>query len=478
VTTPSRTDSPGLRRYALVGTGHRAEMYFSALLDTHADVGVPVALCDANPTRMAYYQRAWQSARPDAAALPTFSPAEFDAMLDRTQPDTVIVASVDATHADYISRALRAGRDVISEKPLTTDVEGCRTIVEAVDLSSSGLVVTFNYRYSPRNSAVKQLVADGAIGQVTSVDFSWVLDTVHGADYFRRWHRDKSRSGGLFVHKASHHFDLVNWWVDDVPETVFAFGDLRFYGDRNARTRGLGERPARSHGSADLAGDPFGLDLAGDERLRALYLDAEADDGYVRDQDVFAPGISIEDNLSLLLRYAGGPTLTYSLNAHSPWEGYRVAINGTEGRLELSVVERAAVPADAAGRVVGGFGSAVDPSATPVHAAADAAEAGQSVRVEGTELVLQRHWEPPQRMDVVEGDGAHGGGDARLLDDLFRPGHAPDPLGRRAGPLDGVRSVLVGAGANLSLTTGQPVRLSELGLDLSAPVPSGARSTP
>ena len=58
-----------------------------------------------------------------------------------------------------------------------------------------------------------------------------MLDTKHGADYFRRWHRDKAHSGGLLVHKASHHFDLVNWWIQSAPTRVFASGGLRFYGD-------------------------------------------------------------------------------------------------------------------------------------------------------------------------------------------------------------------------------------------------------
>ena len=45
----------------------------------------------------------------------------------------------------------------------------------------------------------------------------WLLDTRHGADYFRRWHRNKNNSGGLMVHKATHHFDLVNWWMIPTP---------------------------------------------------------------------------------------------------------------------------------------------------------------------------------------------------------------------------------------------------------------------
>jgi hypothetical protein len=76
---------------------------------------------------------------------------------------------------------------------------------------------------------------------------------------------------------------------------------------------------------------------------------------------------------------------------------------------------------------------------------------------------------------VAEGAGAHGGGDALLLDDLFRPGTRPDPLGQAAGWLDGVRSELVGAAANRSLATGQAVHLADFGIPLR---PVSARAVP
>jgi predicted dehydrogenase len=325
--------------------------------------------------------------------------------------------------------------------------------------------VTFNYRYSPRNREVRRLIADGAIGQVTSVHFEWLLDTVHGADYFRRWHRSKASSGGLLVHKSTHHFDLVNWWIADVPQVVYALGGLRFYGAERAHARGLGPRPPLGR---DLpAGDAFALDLAGDATLRRLYLEAEGCDGYLRDRDVFSEGITIEDNLSLVVGYRGGPSMTYSLNAHSPWEGYRVAINGTQGRLELDVVERSHVQVGTTEQMLGPDGKkspVVDPSA--VHDDSGAAPS-RAVRPFGSRLRLQRHWEEAQVVEIPEGVGAHGGGDAILLDDVFR-GVSADLLGRQAHFLDGVRSVIVGVGANESLVTGQPVRLDRLGVDLDA----------
>jgi predicted dehydrogenase len=288
------------------------------------------------------------------------------------------------------------------------------------------------------------------------VHFEWALDTVHGADYFRRWHREKKNSGGLLVHKSSHHFDLVNWWLDDVPARVYASGGLKFYGERNAAARGLAPRPSRGTGTT---GDPFALDLNDDPRLKALYLDAEHHDGYLRDQDVFGPGITIEDNMALVVDYRSGATLTYSLNAHSPWEGYRVTVNGTEGRAELEVVERGAVLVGDDGKVV------LDPSATPEGIAAG------GLRPEGERLLVQRHWEAPVAYDIPAGIGGHGGGDAILLKDVFRR-HlrvSQDALGRPAGYLDGLRAVAVGIAANQSLVTGLPVRVDDLdlGVDLA-----------
>ncbi|MEH1127442.1 Gfo/Idh/MocA family oxidoreductase [Micromonospora sp. CPCC 206061] len=446
-----------MRRYAFVGTGSRVQMYLAALLGSHAGAGYPVAFCDTNEVRMAYHDRVVADARPDLR-VPHYPAGDFDALLGRERPDVVVVTSPDATHAGYVGAALRHGADVVVEKPMTTDLAGLRQIRDALAAPGAGrLTVTFNYRYSPRNTLVRRLIADGTIGEVTSVAFEWCLDTVHGADYFRRWHRDKATSGGLLVHKASHHFDLVNWWLADLPEVAFARGGLRFYGDDNARRRGLGARPDRSRDAAD-PGDPFGLDITADDKLRELYHAGEHLDGYIRDRDVFSGGITIEDNLSVVVGYRRGASMAYTLHAHSPWEGYRVAVNGTAGRIELDVVERGHVVPATARAAIGAATAVVDPSAAVAH------PNGGGPRPRGARLLLQRHWEPAEEVPIPSGTGSHGGGDAMLLDDVFRGPDICDPLRRQAGYVDGAASVLVGVAGNESLRTGQAVYVADLGL--------------
>jgi len=177
-----------------------------------------------------------------------------------------------------------------------------------------------------------------------------------------------------------------------------------------------------------------------------LYLESEQHDGYIRDQDVFGPGITIEDNMAVIAEYANGARLSYSLNAHSPWEGYRVCVNGTEGRAELEVVERAAVIDDR-----------IDPSYP-----AERVVAGE-VRSDGERLVLQKHWAPAVEVEIPRGVGGHGGGDRLIYADLFQ-GPGNDPLSRAADVHDGVRAVAVGIAANQSLLSGQPVVVADLNL--------------
>lgn len=299
------------RRAAVVGLGARAQLYTEALTGPHADRVDLVGLCDANAHRMAVHNEWTAAAHPGRAPVPAYAAEDFDLMLRRERVDLVVVCTVDRTHDAYIVRALEAGCDVVTEKPMTTDADRARRILDARRRTGREVRVAFNYRYNPVHSAVREILASGGIGEVGSVHFEWLLDLRHGADYFHRWHREKANSGGLMVHKSTHHFDLVNWWL----------------GGR----RGLARPYTRAHGSPAARDDPFAVHLADSPALRALYLDAEHEDGYHRDQNVFGPGVTIEDDMAVLVRYASGATLTYHLTAYAPWEGYRVCFNGSEG---------------------------------------------------------------------------------------------------------------------------------------------------
>ena len=432
---------PEIKRYAIVGTGGRYAMYLRAIQKEFSNSAQLTGLCDINPHRVKV--AADYAVKLGGDPVPTFGADEFDSMVRETNPDIVIVTSVDRTHDRYIIRAMELGCDVVTEKPMTVTAEKCQAILDATRTTGRELRVTFNYRYAPRASQVKALLQQNIVGNIKSVHFEWLLDTRHGADYFRRWHRDKRNSGGLLVHKATHHFDLVNWWLGSYPETVFAMGNLVFYGRENAEARGITRFYSRGTDDPNAEGDPFALNLKKDKRLKQIYYDAEYADGYRRDQSVFSDGISIEDDMAVMVRYENSVTMTYHLTAYSPWEGYRVAFNGDKGRLEFEVHENSYIS-----------GAEDDANVAENRNSADIHEPAK--------ILVRPHWAKPYEVALERFDeGGHGGGDERLLQDVFEPG-ADDPLGRAANHVDGAKSILTGIAANKSIATGLPVDVRQL----------------
>jgi len=301
--------------------------------------------------------------------------------------------------------------------------------------------VTFNYRYAPAYTKLREVVMSGVIGEPRAVDFSWMLDVRHGADYFRRWHREKINSGGLLVHKATHHFDLVNWWIDAYPQEVVALGNLGFYGKDNACARGETYSYHRYTGVDDAKGDPFALFLDKDDTLRGLYLNAEAETGYLRDRNVFGEPITIEDTMSVSVRYTNHALLSYCLIAYCPWEGLRVAITGTKGRVELDVMESINhLFGDGRTETLNNSKGSFKQATMRLHKTF-----GESVTI-----------------DVPMGEGGHGGADPVMLEQLFSPTPPPDPFNRAASHIDGAASILTGIAANESMRTKQLIHIQDL----------------
>jgi predicted dehydrogenase len=412
----------------------------AAQFAAHAEI---VGLCDLSLVRARVHQQRLQS-RFGCTSVPVFRHTDFDRMLADTRPDTVVVCTIDRAHDAYILAALQAGCDVITEKPMTISAEKCTAILRAAETTGRSIRVAFNYRWGAGASKVREILAGGAIGAVRQVTLEYLLNTSHGADYFRRWHANKADSGGLLVHKSTHHFDLVNWWIDAIPDEVFAYGALAFYGRANALRRGdgaLADYPR--YLGHEGKGDPFAYDYARSmiqdpPMERALYLGAaEEETGYIRDRNVFRDDITIEDAMTVLVRYRTGVLLNYSLNAFSPYEGFRVAFAGDRGRLEYEELHGA-------------------------HLVGESREVNEHLHAGGATLRVLPHFHEPFTVAIPQLSGTHGGADARLQEQLFSPNPPADPLGRAAGHEQGAASILVGVAANRSMATGQAVRLASL----------------
>ena len=426
------------RRYAQVGIGGRSYMFSDAVMYKYGETCELVGICDVNQGRMEVRNKGFVEGgknRPKKAAVKTYAANEFDRMIAEQKPQVVIVTTKDCHHDEYIVRAMELGCDAITEKPMTINAQKCQRIVDTIHRTGKRLTVTFNYRYSPVRSKVKEVLMAGTIGKVLSVDFFWNLDTSHGADYFRRWHRNKVNSGGLLVHKATHHFDLVNWWMGAVPAEVFCLGSRQFYVPAQAESYGLKNRGKRCTGCPEAKKCKFYLDMSRGS-LKTLYLDQEKYDGYLRDKCVFSEEIDIEDSMNAVVRYSTGTLMSYALNAFTPWEGYIISFNGTKGRLEHTCVES-------------------------VYVSGDGSVPGELVK-KGTNIIVHPHFAPQYSVEIPEAKGGHGGGDEPLLEDVFNPNAPADPLKRAAGLGDGCYSILTGVAANESMRTGKLVRIADL----------------
>ncbi|RMY95432.1 hypothetical protein D0862_08760 [Hortaea werneckii] len=432
-----------VKRYAIVGMGFRSSMYYTAIIKDFKDVATLVGICDVNQTRMDVAND--HLVELGGKKVPTYKDTDFDRMIQEQKVDIVIAITIDKFHHKYCIRAMELGCDAITEKPMTIDQDKLQLMIDAEKRTGKRVRVLFNYRYAPHHTKMRELIDSGVIGEISTVHMDWILDCPHGADFMRRWHRHKETSGGIQMHKSTHHFDLVHFWLNTDPELVYCLGDLRFYGKENAQRRGEKNLGERYHNNQDAKNDPFAFSLDSNERMKKLYLDAEHEDGYIRDRNCFADDITIEDNLSMIIKYKNRTVMTYNTYAYAPWEGYRCVFNGSKGRIEINVVE-----------------SGYNPLGEPINKETNGAD-GDYIQggVENTKIVVYPMFDKPYVVDVVKGEGTHGGGDVVMLRDLLL-GDQEDKFQRAAGIKDGGNAVLVGVGANKSMESGMPIMVQDL----------------
>lgn len=400
------------KRIAMVGTGVRGiGMWGKPVIKEFADQIEFVGLCDINPGRVETAKKAM------GLSCPTYT--DFDKMMKETKPDKLLVMTVDGTHHEFIIKGMEYGADIITEKPMTIDEQKCQAILDAEKRTGKKVTVTFNYRYSPHRQKIYELLRNDTIGKITSVDFHWYLNTSHGADYFRRWHRLRKNGGSLLVHKATHHFDLLNWWINSEPEQVFAYGALEHYGKNNS-FRHTHCRPCPHKKECK-----FYWDMTKSASLMELYADNEKYDGYHRDGCVWKEDIDIFDKMAVQIKYANKVQVSYSLTAYSPYEGYRIAFNGTKGRIDAWIKESQPWEEEAF-----------------------------------DEIQVTANFGKREIIRIPNNEAGHGGGDIRLRKQVFTPGD--DPYHQSAGSRDGAMSILIGIAARNSIDTGKPITIADL----------------
>lgn len=402
------------KRYALVGTGTRgSNSWAKILVDRYGQHAELVALCDINRKRMDYAKGYI------GTKAHTYHSADFEKMINETKPDTVIVTTTDCFHEKYIVWAMEMGCDVICEKPLVTEVGQALNVIEAEKKTGKKVTTTFNARYGNDTEEIKKIMLSGELGRVLSAEYHEYLDTDHGASYYRRWHGKKRFSSSLLVHKASHHFDQMNWWLDSEPVLVNAYGKVGFYGKNNS-FRGENCRSCSFKSKCDFYWD---IDTYG---AKDLYLSGESEDGYLRDGCVWDAEIDTYDTMTVEVKYANDVLLNYSLNSYMPYEGQNIAFNCEKGRLEVRIFD-------------------AQPWEVP----------------NAFEFRITKNFGETKTFGLNREVGTHGGSDDKMRDKIFLPDQ-PDELGQMAGSRSGLLSSLIGIAAVKSIETGQQVKIKDL----------------
>lgn len=398
-------------KYVLVGTGVRALTFAEPLTKEYKESSVLLGLFDNNPKRAEYFST--------QLGYPVKVFDDFDVMLDETKPDSVIVTSVDCTHHTYVIKALEKGCDVICEKPLTIDEIKCKEIFAAKKKCGKDIRVTFNCRYMPYFCKLKELIQSGAVGKILSVNYEHLVRFGHGAEYFHRWHRNMKNSGGMFVHKSTHHFDIVNWLLEDEPETVTATGELSYFGPNKRPYSGECCSKCSFQDKCE-----YYCNIEKDGMNNKMFFKVQDVDGYIRDRCVFGKDIDIYDNMSASVKYKSGVVLTYSLTLFNPYELNRISIAGTEGRLEA-------------------FDQYSGVDIDPVH----------RVRLIKRDSIVE-HVFPRLPSD-------HGGSGSIMRNEIFNIVPPDKKLNRRASVYDGAASLLIGVCANKSVKEKRTINVQD-----------------
>lgn len=403
-----------MKKVVLVGASMRATAFVGVLRKHFADDYTIIGIMDKDPGKMKGFSEVYK------LDVPHYT--DFDRMCEELAPDMVIVTTVDATHEEFIIKALDRKIACVSEKPLCINPEQCRAILAAQARNPEVFAVTsHNARYLPMTLKMKELIDTGVIGKVMRMEYAEMLDRKHGTSYFRRWNSRRKYSNGLQLHKSCHHFDKMNFLLSSHAVEVLADGTLTAYGNAvphkyegvNCRTcQYAKECPDFS----DYNKDVFQSDM------------------YTPDMCIYSPEIDIEDNYAASIRFANGVMCSYSLCAHAQYEGEIIVVEGETGRLEARHTYYREVVTDD----------------KDVH---------DDNLVYTSTLRLFRFRQPGfEEIEFAEGKGGHGGADLGVFSDIFS--NPPSP----AAPtlMDGVQAVLTGCALVESMKTGRKCKVQEL----------------
>lgn len=287
----------------IVGCGGRIEGLLGQLPGLNEQFFVR-ALCDPDAERVAHFRSRFN---PDAVGYEAAEDLVKDSSIS-----WVVVATWNALHAPYSVLALDAGKHVFCEKPLATRLEDAVALRRACARGDRKFMIGFTLRYSSHYRRVKQLIDEGVIGDIVSLEFNETLAFNHGGHIMSGWRRKQEYTGSHILEKCSHDIDLANWLIGSRARRVASFGGLNFFTPENAFHM---ER---------LKPDQDGV------RPFCAWRPDRYHNPFVTDKDII-------DNQVAILEYENGVRATFHTHLCAGIPERRFYILGTEGALRFDL---------------------------------------------------------------------------------------------------------------------------------------------
>lgn len=203
----------------IIGASMRSTMLFE-FLRKYPDYGLITGIYDILPERGKYLLNRYNEK--SAVIYDSLEQAVADKHVD-----AVFIGTPDYAHVEPVTASLKAGKYVYCEKPLATTLKDCDKIVEVARKADSILYVGKNLRHSPVHRKLHEILKSGKLGKLLTIEANEYY--YGGRTYFRRWNRLRKYGGGLWITKACHDFDLLNWFSNGSPRKVFATSSLSYY---------------------------------------------------------------------------------------------------------------------------------------------------------------------------------------------------------------------------------------------------------
>lgn len=223
---------------------------------------------------------------------------DADELLAHERLDGVMIGTRCTLHAEMAMKAMKLHLPIFLEKPVAVSLPDLLKLQKAAAESTSEIVVSFPLRNTPIARLVKEIVDSGRLGSIEHVQA--VNNVPYGSVYYHNWYRDEGQTGGLFLQKATHDLDCLNYLLGLRPEKIAAMASKRvFRGDKPA---GLKCRDCEEFHTCPES--PYVLKHFKQEEVTG-------------EECAFAVDTGNHDSGSVMIRYETGMHAIYSQNFYS-----------------------------------------------------------------------------------------------------------------------------------------------------------------